>query len=240
MLYPPTHYEKFRKSFDIMDPDSDIPTYGRRVPSRVLPTALCIYVLEPSEDLSQHNLSKFALERSGQRFLWSIHQERAKDKHGVIDGFSNLDEILPQGFLERTKSRGMICGWTPQVDVFAHQAIGGFISHCGWNSILESLWHGVPITTWPMYAEQQINALDMVKDLGLAVELKLDYRRGTGILVGADEIKKTLRNLMDKRNPVKTNVMEMKEKNRKAVVHGGSSFDSIGCFIVDILSQKLP
>ncbi|KAG9146103.1 hypothetical protein Leryth_015893 [Lithospermum erythrorhizon] len=64
--------------------------------------------------------------------------------------------------------------------------------------------------------------------------------RGTGILVGADEIKKTLRNLMDKRNPVKTNVMEMKEKNRKAVVHGGSSFDSIGCFIVDILSQKLP
>ncbi|KAG9146101.1 hypothetical protein Leryth_015891 [Lithospermum erythrorhizon] len=40
MLYLPTHYEKFRKSFDIMDPDSDIPTYGRRVPSRVLPTAV--------------------------------------------------------------------------------------------------------------------------------------------------------------------------------------------------------
>ncbi|GAA0179848.1 glycosyltransferase [Lithospermum erythrorhizon] len=180
-----------------------------------------------------------ALERSGQRFLWSVRQERTKEKMGVLNGFSNLDEILPQGFFERTKGRGMICGWAPQVDVLAHQAVGGFVSHCGWNSILESIWHGVPIATWPIYAEQQINAFEMVKDLGLAVELKLDYRSGCGVLVSADKIEKALRSLMDKGNPLRKKVMEMKEKSRKAVVNGGSSFDSMGSFIQDILSKNL-
>ncbi|XVF05351.1 hypothetical protein REPUB_Repub05bG0164700 [Reevesia pubescens] len=57
--------------------------------------------------------------------------------------------MLPEGFLERIKGRGMICGWEPQVEDLAHKAIGRFVSHCGWkwNSILESLWFGVPIVT---------------------------------------------------------------------------------------------
>jgi UDP:flavonoid glycosyltransferase YjiC (YdhE family) len=64
----------------------------------------------------------------------------------------------------------------PQVEVLAHKEIGGFVSHCGWNSIVESLWDGVSVAAWPIYAEQLINAFQMVRDLGLAVELKLDYR----------------------------------------------------------------
>jgi len=52
------------------------------------------------------------------------------------------------------EGKAMICGWAPQVEVLAHKAIGGFVSHCGWNSILESVWFGVPILTWPIYAEQ--------------------------------------------------------------------------------------
>ncbi|GAA0145526.1 glycosyltransferase [Lithospermum erythrorhizon] len=322
MLYLPTHYEKFGKCFDILDPDFDIPTYTYSVPSRVLPTVVfdkeigfeCmmkhgsrfketkgfiintfvelesyavdvlvsdknnppVYTVGPLLDLKKapvvehENIMNWldtqpdssvvflcfgsmggfeptqlvqiaiALERSEQRFLWSIRQERAKDKFGFIDGFSNLDEILPHGFLEKTNGRGMICGWAPQVDVLAHQAVGGFVSHCGWNSILESLWHGVPIATWPIYAEQQINAFEMVTNHGLSVELKLDFRSGSSILVCANEIENALRSLMDKGNPIRKRVREIKEKSRKTVVNGGSSYGSMGSFIDDILSQKLP
>ena len=85
--------------------------------------------------------------------------------------YTNYEEFLPRDFSKRTKGIGMLCGWAPQAEVLGHKAIGGFVSHCGWNSILESLWFGVPIVTWPIYAEQQINAFQMARDLGLGVEL---------------------------------------------------------------------
>ncbi|CAL5339684.1 unnamed protein product [Camellia sinensis] len=96
-----------------------------------------------------------AVEKSGHRFLWSIRRpppqgvfEMPTDCGGDYDGF------LPEGFLKRMENRGMVCGWAPQTTVLGHAAVGGFVSHCGWNSILESLWVGVPIVTWAMYAEQ--------------------------------------------------------------------------------------
>ncbi|TXG74361.1 hypothetical protein EZV62_002940 [Acer yangbiense] len=124
------------------------------------------------------------LEQSEHKFLWSL---RLSPPNNEVPGNED-DDIFPEGFLERIRGRGMICGWAPQVEVLAHKAIGGFVSHCGWNSILESLWYGVPIVTWPLYAEQQLNAFRMVKELGLAVELRLDSRMNNGDLVTADEI----------------------------------------------------
>ena len=79
-----------------------------------------------------------------------------------------------------------MCGWVSQVSILAHKAIGGFISHCGWNSILESLWHGIPIATWPIYSEQQMNAFEMVKELGLAIEIRLDYREGSDLVLAKE------------------------------------------------------
>ena len=120
------------------------------------------------------------LESSRHRFLWSLRTSTS----------------MLEGFLDRIKGKGMICrGWGPQVEVLAHNAIGGFVSHCGWNSILESLWYGVPIVTWPIFAEQQHNAFRMVKELGLAMELGLDYRSGRD-LVTANEIKRVVRRVM--------------------------------------------
>ncbi|MED6113257.1 hypothetical protein PIB30_069124 [Stylosanthes scabra] len=159
-----------------------------------------------------------ALQRSGFRFLWAMRLPPTSD---------NTDRSLPEGFLELMEGRGMICGWAPQVEVLAHKAIGGFVSHCGWNSSLESLWFGVPILTWPIYAEQQLNAFGMVKEFGLSVELRLDYRTG-GDVVMADEIVKGLKQLMDRDNVVHKKVQEMKNVARKAVLNGGSSFISLG------------
>ena len=160
-------------------------------------------------------------------------------------GEEDYEELLPDGFLKRTQGRGMVCGWAPQVEVLAHKAVGGFVSHCGWNSTLESLWFGVPIVTWPIYAEQQINAFQMVRELGLGVELRLDYSCNpfgnvgdSGDLVTAAEIERAVRCVMDTENVVRERVREMGEKSRKALVDGGSSFASLVCLVEDMLGNN--
>ncbi|KAJ0714931.1 putative anthocyanidin 3-O-glucosyltransferase [Helianthus annuus] len=106
------------------------------------------------------------------------------------------------------------------VDLLAHEAVGRFVSHCGWNSILESLWFGVPTATLPMLWEQQMNALEMVVELGLTVDLKLDYKinvlnsKGDVVIVTAEEIERGIRRLMENKE-VKTKVKEMSKMAEK-------------------------
>ena len=71
-------------------------------------------------------------------------------------------------FKNESDSTGL---WT----VLSHPAVGGFVSHCGWNLMLENIWSGVPMATWPLHAEQQMNAFQVAKELGIAVEICLDY-----------------------------------------------------------------
>ncbi|TYH69761.1 hypothetical protein ES332_D05G075200v1, partial [Gossypium tomentosum] len=177
-----------------------------------------------------------ALDRSGHKFLWSLHVPPAVDAAAGTVHFKNPEEMLPEGFLERIQERGMVCGWAPQVEVLGHNAVGGFVSHCGWNSILESLWFSVPIVTWPMFAEQQLNAY-MKKELGLAVVMRLDYRKGIRDVVMADEIEEGVRQVMDAGREVRKKVKKTEEMARKAVMNGGSSFNSIGRFIEDMIGN---
>ncbi|PON63504.1 UDP-glucuronosyl/UDP-glucosyltransferase [Parasponia andersonii] len=144
------------------------------------------------------------LERAGFRFLWSLRVP-PRTRLGLPSEYLNLDGALPSGFLERTARMGLglVCRWVPQVTTLAHRAVGGFVSHCGWNSILESLWYGVPIATWPVYAEQQMNAFEMVKELGLAIEIRLDYREGSDLVL-AEEVEKGIKRLMISDNEVKS------------------------------------
>lgn len=181
-----------------------------------------------------------ALQRSGCRFLWSLKQPPGEGEIDAPSGYANPGEVLPERFLQRTSGIGKVIGWAPQVEVLCHSAVGGFVSHCGWNSILESLWAGVPIAAWPMYAEQQINAFQMVVELGIAVEIKLDYRheanRESKIIVTADEIENGIKRLvMDKnKNAIREKVKDLKEKCRKAFMEGGSSYISLAHFIESI------
>ncbi|KAM6578205.1 hypothetical protein CsatB_030042 [Cannabis sativa] len=183
-------------------------------------------------DASQLREIASGLECSGHRFLWSIRVQQP----------TIIDEILPEGFLERIGSKGMICNeWAPQVEVLAHNAVGGFVSHCGWNSILESLWYGVPIVTWPVYAEQQLNAFQMVREFDLAIELRLDYRnRGHNQLVTAEEIGNAIKKLMEGDHNVvmRKKVKEMSDIARKSVEKGGFSFDAIRKFIDNIIGSN--
>lgn len=108
------------------------------------------------------------------------------------------------------------------------------MSHCGWNSTLESLWYGVPVAAWPVYAEQQLNAFELVRELGLAVEIKMDYRREGEVVVRAEEIERGIREVMEVESEQRKKVKEMSEKSRRALMDGGSSHSSLGRFIDQI------
>ncbi|KAL6201720.1 hypothetical protein ACLB2K_025432 [Fragaria x ananassa] len=173
------------------------------------------------------------LERAKVRFLWSLREP--PKALGLSSKYMDLEKTV-DGILERSVEKGLVCGWVPQAAVLAHNAIGGFISHCGWNSILESVWYGVPIATWPIYAEQQMNAFEMVKELELAVGIKIEHRDYDD-LVTAEEVERAVTRLMDGDDPVRRKAKEMKEKSRKAVTENGSSFTSLARLIDDIMTN---
>ncbi|KAH0673512.1 hypothetical protein KY284_024599 [Solanum tuberosum] len=109
------------------------------------------------------------LKLSNVRFIWVVRFPRGE--HVV-----KLEEVLPQGFLERIGERGRIVeGWAPQTRILKHPSIGAFVTHSGWNSTLESIEFGVPIIALPMnfYSDQPMNARLLVEN-GVAVEMARD------------------------------------------------------------------
>ncbi|XP_074294337.1 anthocyanidin 3-O-glucosyltransferase 2-like [Silene latifolia] len=182
------------------------------------------------------------LDRSGHRFLWSLRKPVEIGTFGLAPSENMIfEDALPEGFIDRTAHRGKIIPWAPQTAVLAHQAIGGFVSHCGWNSILESIWFGVPLGAWPMYSEQQLNAFTLVKELGLAVEIKLDYRwnfKKANCLVKAEEVETGVRKLMNMDDDMRGKVREMSELSRKVLqTDDGSSRVWLTRFIAEITEQ---
>ncbi|XP_021907413.1 anthocyanidin 3-O-glucosyltransferase 2-like [Carica papaya] len=205
------------------------------------PTSVVFLCFGSMGSFSENQVKEIAdaLEKSGHRFLWSLRQHPGKSKMSVPGEYENPAEVLPEGFLNRTAKMGKIIGWAPQVDVLGHPSIGGFVSHCGWNSTLESLWFGVPMAAWPLYAEQQFNAFMVVVELGVATEIKMDYRRD--FLVGEEEeivsaavIEKGIRCLMEQDNEMRKKVMLLSETSRKALMDGGSSHAALAQFIQDV------
>ncbi|GAB4847789.1 hypothetical protein Ancab_026852 [Ancistrocladus abbreviatus] len=183
------------------------------------------------------------LERSGHRFLWSLRRSPPQD--GMFRppcDYARLEDVLPEGFLNRTADIGKVIGWAPQVAILSHPAIGGFVSHCGWNSTLESLWFGVPVAAWPMYAEQQLNAFHLINALAVAVEIRMDYRwdrrkRVSNSLVEAEAIEKGVRNILDMESGIRRKVKEISDACRKTKMEGGSSYTSLGHFIKDVFDN---
>uniref|UniRef100_A0A0D6QV12 Glycosyltransferase n=1 Tax=Araucaria cunninghamii TaxID=56994 RepID=A0A0D6QV12_ARACU len=104
------------------------------------------------------------IETSGQPFLWTI-----KDFEG---SGVNSCEFLPKGFTEATQERGLVIhGWVPQKLILSHSSTACFLSHCGWNSTLESICAGVPMIVWPMIHDQPFNARLVVDHLGIGLQV---------------------------------------------------------------------
>uniref|UniRef100_A0A0D9V308 Glycosyltransferase n=1 Tax=Leersia perrieri TaxID=77586 RepID=A0A0D9V308_9ORYZ len=143
------------------------------------------------------------LEASGQRFLWVVRFPSDKDNCASFFGGSGGDggdspmNYLPEGFLERTKGTGLtVPMWAPQVEILNHRAVGGFVSHCGWNSTLEAVAAGVPMLTWPLYAEQRMNAAMLSSRVGLALRVRPGTSREGDGVVTRDEVAAAARELI--------------------------------------------
>ena len=154
------------------------------------------------------------LEASGQPFLWVIRSDVAK--------VHPLSSVLPKGFVERTKGRGLIISWAPQLEVLSHPSVGGFLTHCGWNSITENLSTGcVPMLCWPQIAEQRLNARILVDEWRVGLDIEEDY----GNIVKASTIEKAVVELMqrDTGKEIKKRMLALKEVVSQSVQEGGSS-----------------
>ncbi|GJW72242.1 anthocyanidin 3-O-glucosyltransferase 2-like protein [Tanacetum coccineum] len=223
--------------------DDDLITWlDSQPPSSVV--FLCFGSMGSFDEVQVKEIAR-GLEQSGYRFVWSLRRPPSNQASKAPSDYEDPSVVLPEGFLERTAEQGKVIGWAPQVTLLGHQAVGGFVSHCGWNSLLESLWFGVPSATWPIYAEQQINAFDMVAELELAVEIKLDYKQNMSsanadknntVIVTAEEIESGIRRLMED-NEIRVKVKEMSAKSRAAVMEGGSSYMAIGSLIQDFVRK---
>ncbi|XP_078441665.1 UDP-glycosyltransferase CGT-like [Wolffia australiana] len=103
------------------------------------------------------------LENSGCGFLWVLKTKKV-DKEEGEDGERAMNEFLGEDFLERMEGRGKVVkGWVNQQAVLRHPAVGGFLSHCGWNSVTEAAVSGVRVLAWPRHGDQRINAMVVEK-----------------------------------------------------------------------------
>ncbi|XP_058736704.1 hydroquinone glucosyltransferase-like [Vicia villosa] len=180
--------------------------------------------------LSQEQVNElaFGLELSGESFLWVLRAPSDSPNEAYLGAKNDDDPLsfLPKGFLERTKEQGLVLpNWAPQTQILSHGSVGGFLTHCGWNSVLESIVWGVPMIVWPLFAEQKMNAVLLCDQVKVAMRLKF---REDG-LVGRDEIAKVVQGLMldGRENGIRERIEELKDAAIDALKKDGSSTKAI-------------
>ncbi|XP_058212229.1 zeatin O-glucosyltransferase-like [Rhododendron vialii] len=171
------------------------------------------------------------LEQSKHKFLWIL---RDADKGDIF-----VEDVerspLPEGYVERVKEFGMVVrDWAPQVDILQHPSTGGFLSHCGWNSCLESITVGVPILAWPMHSDQPRNAF-LVTDI-LKVGLAVTTWEQREQIVTSSNICGVIKMLMASREgeEIRRKVKEISRATYQAVKEGGVSRLELDSFITHI------
>ncbi|PON31901.1 UDP-glucuronosyl/UDP-glucosyltransferase [Parasponia andersonii] len=172
------------------------------------------------------------LEKSEVNFIWVL---RDADKGDIFDEESVRRPQLPKGFEERVKGMGMVVReWVPQLEILGHPSTGGFMSHCGWNSCLESMSLGVPIVAWPMHSDQPMNAVLITEFLkvGLAVR---EWGKGED-LVKSSVIEKVVKRLMasNEGDEIRKRAEELGGELRKATAEGGVSRKELDSLISHI------
>ncbi|KAK1370155.1 Glycosyltransferase [Heracleum sosnowskyi] len=185
--------------------------------------------------LSDEQIESLAvgLENSGQKFLWVL---RDADRADIFVGDGRARK-LPKDYEERIQLNGqgiIVRDWAPQLEILAHASTGGFMSHCGWNSCLESITMGVPLATWPMHSDQPHNALLVTVVLKVGVVVRDWMHRDD--LVESSAIENAVKKLMTsgEGEEVRTRMLELCKAVKISVAEGGDSRRDIDDFIAHI------
>ncbi|RLM66625.1 UDP-glycosyltransferase 89B1 [Panicum miliaceum] len=162
-----------------------------------------------------------ALERSAVPFVWVV----SAGNSGVV----------PEGFEARAAAarRGLVVrGWAPQVATLRHAAVGWFMTHCGWNSVLEAVAAGVPMLAWPMTADQFANARLLVDEVRVALRA---CAGGFGVAPDPGELAAVLADAIgEKGRDVTTRASELAAEAARAVNEGGSSYADLEGLVQEI------
>ncbi|VAH01465.1 unnamed protein product [Triticum turgidum subsp. durum] len=161
---------------------------------------------------------------SGTRFLWVMRPD-------IVS--SDDPNPLPEGFVAASTGRGLVVPWCCQVEVLSHTALGGFLTHCGWNSVLESVWAGVPMLCFPLLTDQFTNRRLVVREWRVGMPI------GDRGAVFADEVRARIEGIMSGKEGEKLReaVKNVRATLEAATTHGGSSQQSFDEF-VDELTRR--
>ncbi|KAL3518125.1 hypothetical protein ACH5RR_020714 [Cinchona calisaya] len=202
----PLHKIAAATSTSFLEEDqSCISWLDKQAPNSVLYISLGSIAIVDEKELTE---TAWGLANSGIPFLWVIRPD-------YVNG-SPLEIVKAL-----VGERGLIVKWAPQREVLAHKAVGGFWSHCGWNSVMESICEGVPMICRPYFGDQPVNTryLTSVWKVGLEMESVLD--RGS--------IERTIKRLMVdvEGKEIRQRMLAMKEKLEGGLQKGGSSYESL-------------
>ncbi|KAL2932179.1 UDP-glycosyltransferase 86A1 [Bienertia sinuspersici] len=158
---------------------------------------------------------------SGVNFLWVVRPDMVS---------SDDPDPLPSGFRDEVCDRGMIVTWTSQTMVLCHRAIGGFLTHCGWNSTLESIQCEVPLLCFPLYTDQFTNRKLIVDDWKIGSNLCEEKP------VTKEEVARKIKDLMNGSMgyELRGRMKGIKQVLQKATAIEGSSEKNIDCFIKEL------
>ncbi|CAM0870186.1 unnamed protein product [Alopecurus aequalis] len=162
-------------------------------------------------------------------FVLAIKEAKANAAVKVL-----LDD---QGFEDRIKDRSLLArGWAPQVTILSRSAVGGFLTHCGWNATLETISHGVPALTWPSSLDQFSSERLLVDVLGVGVrsgvKVPVMYipKDAEGVQVASGDVEKVIAELMDggpEGAARRSTAKELAAQSRAAMEEGGSSYSGM-------------
>ncbi|XVF03133.1 hypothetical protein REPUB_Repub04eG0234800 [Reevesia pubescens] len=191
------------------------------------PNGSVVYVCFGSQKLlkkEQMEALANGLEKSGARFIWVVKPGTTQQKE---DGYG----IVPDRFEERVAGRALVIkGWAPQVLILNHRAVGGFLSHCGWNSVLEGIVGGVMTLAWPMEADQFVNGMLLVDEMGVGVRVC----EGADTVPDSDELGRIIAESMTEGKGVKVKAKDLKEKALAAMSDGGSSMKALDRLVEEL------
>ncbi|XP_065011072.1 UDP-glycosyltransferase 72B1-like [Musa acuminata AAA Group] len=163
-------------------------------------------------------------------FLWVVKSPSdggdASEAYFTVQSKEDPFRFLPAGFVDRTREVGLLVpSWAPQAAVLNHAATGGFLSHCGWNSTLESVKAGVPMVAWPLFAEQRQNAVMLAEGSRIALRLP---RAEQGI-VPREEVARVVKELMEgeEGKAAHQRVAELREASARCLEEGGAAYTAL-------------